>query len=193
MKKLLVLLLAASAGLFAFKPVAPNTWNADKAHSKLGFVITHLMITDVEGSFKNFESTITATKDDFSDAAITLTADVNSVNTEDDKRDAHLKSADFFDAEKFPKLTFKSTSVKKLAGNKYKVSGLLSLHGVTKPVTLDATLRGVTTNPMSKKATAGFKVSGTIKRADFALGSKYPNAMLSDVITLNANTEFVKN
>ncbi|MGY0034402.1 YceI family protein [Pedobacter sp. NJ-S-72] len=192
MKKLLVLLFAASTALFAFKS-APATWTADKAHSKLGFVITHLLITDVEGSFKNFESTITASKDDFSDAVITLSADVNSVNTEDDKRDGHLKSADFFDAEKFPKLTFKSTSVKKLAGNKFKVSGLLSLHGVTKPVTLDATLRGITTNPMSKKATAGFKVTGTIKRADFALGSKYPNAMLSDEITLNANTEFVKN
>jgi len=192
MKKLLVLLFAASTALFAFKS-APNTWTADKSHSKLGFVITHLMITDVEGSFKNFESTITTSKDDFSDAVITLSADVNSVNTEDDKRDGHLKGADFFDAEKFPKLTFKSTSVKKLAGNKFKVSGLLSLHGVTKPVTLDATLRGVTTNPMSKKATAGFKVTGTIKRADFALGSKYPNAMLSNEITLNANTEFVKN
>lgn len=192
MKKLLVLLFAASAALFAFKPAA-NTWNADKAHSKLGFVVTHLMITDVEGSFKNFESTISASKDDFSDAVITLSADVNSVNTEDEKRDAHLKSADFFDAEKFPKLTFKSTSVKKVSANKYKVSGLLSLHGVTKSVTLDATLRGLTTNPMSKKATAGFKVSGTIKRADFALGSKYPNAMLSDEVTLNANTEFVKN
>ncbi|QNK61255.1 YceI family protein [Pedobacter sp. PAMC26386] len=193
MKKLLVLLFAASTALFAFKSVTVNTWTADKSHSKLGFVVTHLMITDVEGSFKNFESTITASTDDFSDAVVTLTADVNSVNTEDEKRDGHLKSADFFDAAKFPKLTFKSTSVKKLSGNKFKVTGLLSLHGVTKPVTLDATLRGVTTNPMSKKATAGFKVTGTIKRADFALGSKYPNAMLSDDITLNANTEFVKN
>lgn len=192
MKKLFVLLVAGSAALFAFKS-APATWSADKAHSKLGFVVTHLMITDVEGSFKNFESTITSSKDDFSDAVITLSADVNSVNTEDDKRDGHLKSADFFDAEKFPKLTFKSTSVKKLAGNKYKVAGDLTLHGVTKPVTLDATLRGVTVNPQSKKSLAGFKVTGTIKRSDFALGSKYPNAMLSDEITLNANTEFVKN
>jgi polyisoprenoid-binding protein YceI len=90
-------------------------------------------------------------------------------------------------------LTFKSTSVKKVGGNKYKVAGNLTLHGVTKAVTLDATLRGVTTNPMSKKATAGFKVSGTIKRSDFGFGAKYPNAMLSDEVTLNANTEFVKN
>ena len=192
MKKLFVLLVAGSAALFAFKS-APATWNADKSHSKLGFVVTHLMITDVEGSFKNFESTITASKDDFSDAVVTLSADVNSVNTEDANRDGHLKTADFFDAEKFPKLTFKSTAVKKLAGNKFKVTGDLTLHGVTKSVTLDAALRGVTVNPQSKKTLAGFKVTGTIKRSDFALGSKYPNAMLSDEITLNANTEFVKN
>lgn len=193
MKKIFVLLAVLSTALFAFKAVAPSTWTADPAHSKLGFVITHLLITDVEGSFKNFESTITSSKPDFSDAVIELTADVNSVNTDNDKRDEHLRSADFFDAAKFPKLTFKSTSLKKLAGNKYKVNGNLTFHGVTKPITLDAVLRGVTTNPMSKKPTAGFKVSGTIKRSDFGFGAKFGNAMLSDEVTLNANTEFVQN
>lgn len=192
MKKLLVLLVVATAGLFAFTPVALNTWKADKAHSKLGFVVTHLMVTDVEGSFKNFESTITASKDDFSDAKITLSADVNSVNTEDDQRDGHLKTADFFDAEKYPKITFVSSNVKKVSANKFVITGALTLHGVTKTVVLNSTLRGVTVNPMNKKTIAGFKVTGTIKRADFNLGAKYPNAMLSDEITLNANTEFVK-
>nr|WP_121273472.1 YceI family protein [Pedobacter schmidteae] len=193
MKKLFLLVAVMSTALFAFKSVAPTSWTADTAHSKLGFVITHLLITDVEGSFKNFQSTITSSKPDFSDAVIELTADVNSVNTDNDKRDEHLKGADFFDAAKFPKLTFKSTAVKKVSGNKYKVSGNLTFHGVTKPITLDAVLRGVTTNPMSKKPTAGFKVSGTIKRADFGFGTKYGNAMLSDEVTLNANTEFVQN
>ncbi|PYF71564.1 polyisoprenoid-binding protein YceI [Pedobacter nutrimenti] len=193
MKKIFVLIAIASTALFAFKPVADSVWEADTAHSKLGFVVTHLMITDVEGSFKNFQSKITSSKPDFSDAVVELSADVNSVTTDNDKRDEHLKGADFFDVAKFPKLSFKSTAVKKVAANKYKVSGNLTFHGVTKPVTLDATLRGVTTNPMSKKATAGFKVTGTIKRADFAFGTKYPNAMLSEEVTLNANTEFVKN
>ncbi|SMC52125.1 YceI family protein [Pedobacter africanus] len=193
MKKLLLAAAVLSTALFAFKSAAPTTWSADTSHSKLGFVVTHLMITDVEGSFKNFQSTITSSKPDFSDAVVELTADVNSVNTDNEKRDEHLKGADFFDAAKYPKLTFKSTSVKKVSGNKYKVSGNLNFHGVTKPVVLDATLRGVTTNPMSKKPTAGFKVSGTIKRADFGFGTKYGNAMLSDEVTLNANTEFVQN
>lgn len=192
MKKIFLFIAVLSTALFAFKPAA-DTWEADTAHSKLGFVVTHLMITDVEGSFKNFTSKITASKADFTDAVVELSADVNSVSTDNEKRDEHLKGADFFDVAKFPTLTFKSTSVKKVSGNKYKVAGNLTFHGVTKPITLDATLRGITTNPMSKKSTAGFKVSGTIKRADFGFGTKYPNAMLSDEVTLNANTEFVKN
>jgi polyisoprenoid-binding protein YceI len=191
MKKLFVLLFAASAA-FSSLTASAQTWTADKSHSKLGFSITHMMVSDVEGAFKTFESTIVSSKPDFSDAVISLTADVNSVNTDDDKRDGHLKSADFFDAEKYPKLTFKSTSIKKVAAGKYKVTGQLNLHGVTKVVVLDAVLRGTTVN-QSKKTVAGFKVTGTIRRADYALGTKYPNAMLSDEIALNANTEFVQN
>jgi polyisoprenoid-binding protein YceI len=191
MKKLFVLLFAVTTAFTSFNASA-QTWTADKAHSKLGFSITHMMVSDVEGSFKTFESTIVSSKADFTDAVINLSADIASVNTEDDKRDGHLKSADFFDAEKYPKLTFKSTSVKKVAAGKYKVAGQLTLHGVTKAVVLDAVLRGTTVN-QAKKTVAGFKVTGTIKRADFALGTKYPNAMLSDEIALNANTEFVQN
>lgn len=193
MKKLLLAAVVLSTTLFAFKSVAPATWSADTSHSKLGFEITHMMISDVEGSFKNFQATITSSKPDFSDAVVELTADVNSINTDNDKRDEHLKGEDFFDTAKYPKLTFKSTSVKKASGNKYKVAGNLTFHGVTKPVVLDATLRGVTTNPMSKKPTAGFKVTGTIKRSDFKFGTKYGNAMLGEEVTLNANTEFVQN
>lgn len=192
MKKLFVLLFVASAAFSSFSAVAQDTWTIDRSHSKLGFSITHMMVSDVEGSFKNFESTIVSSKPDFTDAVINLSADVASVNTDDEKRDGHLRNADFFDAEKYPKLIFKSTSVKKVAANKYKVGGQLTMHGVTKPVVLDAVLRGTTTN-MAKKTVAGFKVTGTIKRADFNFGSKYPNAMLSDEIVLTANTEFVKN
>ena len=191
MKKVIVLVALISTSLLAFKSVTPTVWDADTAHSKLGFVITHMMISDVEGSFKNFTSTITASKEDFSDAVVELKADVNSVNTDNERRDAHLKNEDFFDAAKYPTLTFKSTSVKKLGGNKYKVAGNLTFHGVTKPVTLDATLRGKTVN-QAKKAVAGFKVTGTIKRSDFNFGTKYATAMLSDEVTLNANTEFVQ-
>jgi polyisoprenoid-binding protein YceI len=193
MKRFTLLFAVVATALFAFKAADQSTWEADKAHSKLGFEVTHLMVSDVEGSFKNFSAKVTSSKEDFSDAVVELNADVASVNTDNDQRDAHLKGPEFFDAAKFPTLAFKSTSVKKLAGNKYKVAGNLTFHGVTKPVVLDAVLRGLTVNPMSKKPVAGFKVTGTIKRSDFNFGTKFPSAMLSDEVTLNANTEFVKN
>lgn len=192
MKKIILFVAVISTSLLAFKPIASTIWAVDASHSTLGFEITHLMISDVQGSFKKFTSTVTASKPDFSDAVVELSADVNSVNTDNEKRDGHLLAEDFFDAAKYPTLTFKSTSFKKVAANKYKVSGNLNFHGVTKPVTLDATYRGKHVNEASKKEVVGFKITGTIKRSDFKFGSKYGNSMLSDEVTLNANTEFVK-
>lgn len=191
MKKI-ALIAVIAASLLSFRLPDMSTWTVDKSHAKLGFTITHLMVSDIEGSFKTFDAKITSTKDDFSDAVVELNAEVNSINTEDEKRDAHLKSADFFDAAKFPVLTFKSTSFKKTGENKYKVTGDLTLHGVTKPVVLDAVARtGV--NPMSKKTITGFKISGSLKRTDYGVGSQFPSAMLSDEVTINANAEFAKN
>jgi polyisoprenoid-binding protein YceI len=169
-----------------------DTWTVDTAHSKLGFTITHMMVSDVEGSFKTFSATVTSSKEDFSDAVVDLSADVASVNTDNEARDKHLKTPDFFDAEKFPKLTFKSTSVKKVADKTYKITGDLTLKGVTKPVVLDATLRGTYTN-QRKKSVAGFKITGVIKRKDFGVGANFGNAMLSEDVTLVANAEIVKN
>lgn len=193
MRKLTLLSLSAiSAILLSFTAIEASTWTLDKSHAKLGFSITHLMVSDVEGSFRSFESKITSTKADFSDAVVELTADANSVDTDNDKRDEHIKNADFLETSKFSTLTFKSTSFKKVSGNNYKVKGNLTLHGVTKPVELSAVAKtGV--NPMNKKTIAGFKITGTIKRSDFGIGAKYPAAVLSDEITLNANAEFVKN
>jgi len=168
-----------------------QSWTLDKAHAKLGFTITHLMVSDVEGTFKTFDITLISSKEDFSDAVITLTADVNSINTDNDKRDEHLKSPDFFDAAKFPSLTFKSKSFTKVSGKNYKLTGYLTLHGVTKPVTLDVIYNGTITNPMSKKLVSGFKISGTIKRSDFGVGGAM-TGILSDEVTLIGNAEFDK-
>lgn len=192
MKKAAILL--ATAALFAFRPVADQAiWTSDKAHANLKFTITHLMVNDVEGSFKNFESKITGTKDDFSDAVVEMSADVASINTDNEQRDTHLKGADFFDAEKFPKLTFKSVTFKKVEDKKYKIVGNLTMHGVTRSVTLEATLKGPAEHPMSKKQVAGFKVTGTIKRSDFGLGTSFPSTMLSDEVAISSNAEFIKN
>jgi polyisoprenoid-binding protein YceI len=192
MKKTLITLFTAVA-LLAFKPIADGTWTVDSAHSKLGFSITHMMVSDVDGTFKNFTATITSSKDDFSDAVVELSADVNSVSTDNEARDKHIKNPDFFDVAKYPKMTFKSTSFKKTGDKTYKVTGDLTLKGVTKSVVLDATFRGVYTSQQTKKPVAGFKVSGTIKRKDFGIGANFPTAALSDEVVLTANTEFAKN
>jgi polyisoprenoid-binding protein YceI len=188
MKKATIIaaLLISSAATFA------QTWTVDKAHSRLGFNVTHLSVAELGGTFNSIDAKITSSKPDFTDAVVELTADISSINTDNEQRDTHLKSADFFDAEKFPTLTFKSTSFKKVSDKKYKVSGNLTLKGVTKPVVLDVVLGGTTTNPMSKKPVVGFKITGSIKRSDFGVAAGMPTAMLSDVVTLTAGTEFVK-
>ncbi len=179
-------LLFSTVGAFA------QNWTLDKAHSNLGFTVTHMMLSEVDGKFHNFDVKMTSMKDDFTDAQIDLTADVSSINTNQEKRDGHLKSADFFDAAKYPTLAFKSKSISKVSGNKYKVMGDLTMHGVTKPVTLDAVLKGPVTNPQNKKTLAGFIVTGEVKRADFTLGT-IPTAVVGDEITIRASGELVKN
>ena len=187
MKRITMMMAAVmiSAATFA------QGWTLDKAHAKLGFTITHLMVSDVEGTFKTFDITLTSSKDDFSDAVITLSADINSINTDNDKRDAHLKSPDFFDAAKFPALSFKSKSFIQVGGKNYKLTGDLTMHGITKTVTLAVVYNGTITNPMSKKLVSGFKISGTIKRSDFGVGGAM-TGVLSDEVTLIGNAEFDK-
>ena len=161
-------------------------------HSKLRFTVTHLLVSDVDGLFKNFDVTITTTKPDFSDAVFELSADAASINTEVDMRDNDLKSANFFDVAKYPKIIFKSTSIKPDGQNKYKLTGNLTMHGVTKSVTMDLWYRGTTTNPMSKQKDAGFKLKGTLKRSDFNIGSNTPNVIVSDEVEIKADGEFGK-
>lgn len=181
------------ASLFSLSAVYAQTWTADKSHAKVGFTVTHLMLTEVDGNFKTYDAKITAAKPDLSDAVIELTADVNTINTDNDRRDGHLKGPDFFDTAKYPTLTFKSTSFKKVEGKKYKLAGDLTMHGVTKPVTLDAVLSGPVTmeSPRGKQEKAGLKISGTIKRSDFGVGSS-STAVVSDEVELRASGEFAK-
>jgi len=188
MKKLV---LISGTVLFAATSAIAQTWSLDKAHAKLGFAITHMKISEVEGAFKKFDVKVTSSKPDFSDAVIELTADINSINTDNDMRDDHIKGEEYFNASKFPTMTFKSTSMQKTSGNNYKVSGILTLRGISKPVVLAAKLNGIGENPMSKKTMAGFKISGTIKRSAFGVGEE--SAMLGDEVSLNSNIELMKN
>ena len=192
MKKKSFLLSALAITLLSFVTMAPSTWTLDALHSSLRFSVSSLMISEIEGSFKIKESTITAQKEDFSDAVVYLVADVNSIDTDVEERDTHLKSADFFDAAKYPDIVFKSTAFEKVSDKKYKVTGDLSFHGVTKPIILEA-VANYGTHPMSKKTLAGFKVTGTIKRTDFGIATSTPTAMLGDEVNIVANAQFAKN
>jgi polyisoprenoid-binding protein YceI len=193
MKKLFLLFALASSVLFAS---AQTTWTNDPAHSRLGFKVKHLTVSEINGYFSDFSVTVETTKADYSDAKIVLTAKVGSVNTGIEARDNHLKTADFFDAEKFPTLTFTSTSFTKVpvklkgAPAKAILKGNLTLHGVTKPVVLTVTYYGTVTNPMNQQTTAGFHISGVLKRSDFQIGSKFPEAIVGDEITIIADAEF---
>lgn len=168
---------------------AQTTWTPDKAHSQVTFAITHLGISEIEGSFDNFDATVTATKEDFSDASYDVEIDATSINTGVARRDDHLRSPDFFDVENHPKMTFKGKTSEKISDGKYRVTGELTLHGITKPVTLEVWHRGTIENQKGEKV-AGFKINGKIKRSDFNIGPKFPEAVLSDEVLIEADGEF---
>ncbi len=169
-------------------------WAIDKGHSKFTFIAEHHGISEVDGYFKKFDGKITTTKDDLSDAVFEITIESASLNTDLEMRDNHLKSEDMFNVEKFPTLTFKSTSLTKIAGNKYKMVGNLTLKGVTKSVTLDVTMNGPTAhpNPQNKIPQLGIKATTTIKRSDFGIGGKLATVMVGDEIAIRATGEFQK-
>lgn len=192
MKKTALLISAITFILFSFKQAPPYTWTFDGAHSNLQFSVTHLMVSEVEGSFRVTEATLAVPNEDFTDASVTMTADVKSIDTDNEVRDEHLQKPDLFDTEKYPVITFKSTSFKKVSADKYSVTGGLTMHGVTKTVTLDA-IATLGSNPYDNKTLVGFRVSGTVKRMDFNIANSSPEAMLSNDVVLKANMEFVRN
>ncbi len=189
--KLKLLLLPVLAVLFAFNTLSPTVWKLDPNHSNLGFAVFHLSVSDIKGTVKLKEATITTSSEDFADAVISLKADMNTIDTDNDKRDAHLKTADFFDATKFPEILFESTSFKKDGNGIFTITGNLTLHGITKPITLNGTLK-TAVNATNSKPIAGFKVLGTIKRSDFDVAVSTPKEILTDEVNIEANMEFSK-
>ena len=170
---------------------AQTKWNADPMHSHLSFSITHMGISDVAGLFNKFSASATANKADFSDAVFELSVEVPSINTQVEMRDNHLTSADFFEVETHPSMTFKSTSITKISKDEYKLAGNLTLRGITKSVTMDLWYRGTNVDAKTNKSTSGFQLTGIIKRSDFNIGSKFPAPILSDDVTIKADGEFI--
>lgn len=157
---LTVMLLFVAGSTFA-----QDTWLTDKAHSKIGFSVPHMAVSEVEGNFREFDATLVAKTADFDGAQVTFTAKTASIDTDNERRDNHLRSEDFFHAEKFPELSFKGNLVRN--GGKYKLKGDLTLHGVTRPVEFDVTYGGKIDTGKGQKA--GFKILGTINRQDYGL------------------------
>jgi polyisoprenoid-binding protein YceI len=147
-------------------PVA-GIYDIDVAHTSISFSVRHLMVSKTHGRFEGFTGTVTIAEDP-KDSQVEVSIDVASVNTSEAKRDEHLRSADFFDVEQFPTMTFTSTGVSDHHGDHFKLTGDLTVHGVTKPVTLDAVLEGVATTPWGTSA-AGFSATTEIDREAFGL------------------------
>lgn len=145
-----------------------TTWKIDPAHSEINFKVKHLVVSTVTGHFNTFDATIETTSDDFSDAKINFEADVKSISTKNDQRDTHLKSADFFDAENHPKMTFVSKSVKKLSDHEMQVTGNLTIRGKSEEIVLDVIYNG-TVSGFGNTQVAGFEVRGKLNRFDFGL------------------------
>lgn len=174
---------------------AESKWVVDNAHSKVEFSVSHMVITDVTGHFSAYDGKITAKNEDFTDSQIELNIDVASINTDNEKRDGHLKSPDFFDAAKYPKITFKSKSFKKVDGNKYKLIGDLTIKGITKQVELDVKYNGTVKDPWGNTK-AGFKLTGEINRFDYGLKwntlLETGGAVVGETVTITCNVELTK-
>jgi len=163
LKFLVAILVLVSTSLFS-----QTTWTVDKAHTKVGFNITHMVITSVEGFFKDYDAKITTKDDDFSTAGIDFTINTNSIFTDNEKRDNHLRSDDFFNAEKYPQLIFKSKLIKKVGEDKYKLVGDFTIRDVTKEIELDVKLNGIIKDGFGNTR-AGFKITGEVNRFDYNL------------------------
>ncbi|MCL5268485.1 MAG: YceI family protein [Bacteroidetes bacterium] len=142
-------------------------WKIDPVHSEIKFKVRHLVVSSVTGQFNNFDATVEAEKSDFTDAKIQFEADVNSISTKNDQRDGHLKSADFFDAANYPKITFVSRSVTKKS-DEYEIVGDLTIRGVSKPIKLTATYNG-TVKGFGGTEVSGFEIRGKVNRFDYGL------------------------
>lgn len=170
-------------------------YKIDPMHSEITFKVKHLMITNVTGSFQQFDATMEANAEDFSDAKINFEADINSISTSNEQRDTHLKSDDFFSAEQFPKLSFTSTSFTHKGGSDYVLNGDLTIKGNTKPVSLNVEFGGRMTDFYGQDK-AGFEISGKINRSEFGLTwsavTEAGGVVVSDEIKLNLAVQMVK-
>ncbi|MEN9400658.1 MAG: hypothetical protein RL632_1761 [Bacteroidota bacterium] len=172
-----------------------TNWNIDAMHSEIGFKVKHMMISNVRGKFAAFNAIAKTDGDDFSSAKFDFSAAINSIDTGVADRDAHLKSDDFFNAEKFPEMVFKSTGIEKKDDENFIINGELTIRDVTQPIALTAEFSGIVQDPYGQTK-AGLSVNGKIKRSEFGLlwsaVTEAGKVVVSDDIHLNCDMQFVK-
>jgi len=175
--------------------MSTTKWIIDNTHSEIHFKVRHLMVSWVTGSFKEFNAVVETENEDISTVKVRFTADINSIFTNNEQRDAHLKTGDFFEAEKYPQLIFESEKLEKIDDENYKVHGTLTMRGISKKIVLNAEYGGMTEDPWGNTR-FGFSVSGKINRKDFGVSfsmvSETGGILLGEEVTINANAEFVK-
>jgi len=172
-----------------------STWTVDKAHSSVEFSVKHMMFTTVKGQFTDFDATVVEDAADPARSSVEATINVGSIDTRDEKRDAHLRSADFFLADEHPTMTFKSTQVVPRGEDKFAVTGDLTIRGVTRQVTLDATKNGAGTNPWGMQV-AGYSAATQINRKDFGLqwnvALETGGMLVGDTVKISLELELIK-
>ncbi|MBX3284728.1 MAG: YceI family protein [Acidimicrobiales bacterium] len=172
--------------------IPAGTWTIDKSHSEIGFSVRHLMVSKVKGNFETFEGTVTIA-DDPLQSSVQVEVDLSSINTRDEGRDGHLRSADFFEVETHPTMTFASTKVEP-AGSNYKVTGDLTIKGTTKPVVLDLEFNGVHPDPWGGTR-SGFSATAEISRKEFGVDFEIPmdggGVVVGDKISISLEVEAV--
>jgi polyisoprenoid-binding protein YceI len=174
--------------------MATTNWVIDPTHSDIQFKVKHLVITTITGSFKEFTGTVSA-DENFEDARIDFETGIHSISTNNEQRDEHLKSADFFEADKFPKLTFKSTSFRKKDEDEFELTGNLTIKGVTKPVTFKVEYAGTMKDPWGN-IKAGFELKGAVNRKEYGLTwnatTETGGLLVGEDVKLVANIQLLK-
>lgn len=175
--------------------MAKTKWVLDSTHSELGFKIKHLMITNVSGAFKNFSGEVETEGEDFTGASIRISAEIGSISTNNEQRDAHLLASDFFEADLYPALTFNSSKLEKVNSDEFTLFGELTLKGITKPVKLNVEYSGLTKDPWGGER-AGFVVSGKINRSEWGLNFNAAletgGLVLSEEVKIYSEVQLVK-
>ena len=193
--KVILSTLAALLVLTSALVSAENKYTIDPAHTSVDFTVSHMVISNVTGKFKGVSGTLVDTNDDLTTAKIAVVIPAKSVNTENNRRDEHLRSADFFDVAKYPEVKFTSTSVKKTGERDYVITGDLTMHGITKSVDLKTTFKGSVKSPMGQTVIA-FNASTVLPRKEWGLtwnkSLEAGGVLVGEDVELNLNVELVK-